>query len=110
MALAVLAYCLRAMRLVVRTCGELEDRSFTTYSIERVVVINGVPDGYFDQQENGILTIEFNRLEKKNAITAAMYQIMVDALKDAETDSAVRAILFLGSRRSSAPATILKIS
>jgi enoyl-CoA hydratase/carnithine racemase len=47
-------------------------------------------------KENGILTIEFNRLEKKNAITAAMYQTMVDALKDAETDSAVRAILFVG--------------
>jgi len=47
-------------------------------------------------KENGILTIAFNRLDKKNAITAAMYQTMVDALKDAETDAAVRAILFVG--------------
>src|SRR5207247_5760465 len=31
-------------------------------------------------KENGILTIAFDRLEKKNAITAAMYQTMVDAL------------------------------
>lgn len=45
---------------------------------------------------NGILTIEFNRPDKKNAITAAMYQTMADALQDAETDGAVRAILFLG--------------
>lgn len=47
-------------------------------------------------KENGILTIEFNRLEKKNAITAAMYQTMADALQDAENDVAVRAILFVG--------------
>ncbi|MBI1892400.1 MAG: enoyl-CoA hydratase [Burkholderiales bacterium] len=45
---------------------------------------------------DGILTIEFNRPEKKNAITAAMYSAMVEALKDAESDSAVRAILFIG--------------
>ena len=44
----------------------------------------------------GILTIEFNRPDKKNAITAAMYQRMADALQDAETDRAVRAILFTG--------------
>jgi enoyl-CoA hydratase/carnithine racemase len=47
-------------------------------------------------KENGILTIAFNRLDKKNAITAAMYQTMVEALKDAETDMEVRAILFVG--------------
>jgi enoyl-CoA hydratase/carnithine racemase len=47
-------------------------------------------------KDNGILTIEFNRLEKKNAITAAMYQAMADALNDAETDSEVRAILIAG--------------
>ncbi|MGI4843776.1 MAG: enoyl-CoA hydratase [Janthinobacterium lividum] len=45
---------------------------------------------------NGLLTIEFNRLERKNAITAAMYQSMADALLDAESDSAVRAILIAG--------------
>ncbi|WP_420473048.1 enoyl-CoA hydratase [Noviherbaspirillum sp. ST9] len=45
---------------------------------------------------NGILTIEFNRPEKKNAITSAMYQAMADALKDAEGDVAVRAIVIQG--------------
>lgn len=45
---------------------------------------------------NGILTIEFNRPDKKNAITAAMYQTMADALKEAEGDVAVRAILITG--------------
>jgi enoyl-CoA hydratase/carnithine racemase len=45
---------------------------------------------------NGIVTIEFNRPDKKNAITAAMYQAMADALKDAEGDTSVRAILIIG--------------
>jgi enoyl-CoA hydratase/carnithine racemase len=45
---------------------------------------------------DGILTIEFNRPERKNAITAAMYQAMADALIDGENDTAVRAILFAG--------------
>ena len=45
---------------------------------------------------NGILTIEFNRVERKNAITGAMYQVMADALVDAERDTAVRAILIAG--------------
>jgi len=47
-------------------------------------------------KENGVLTITFNRPEKKNAITTAMYQAMADALRDAETDAAVRAILITG--------------
>ncbi|MGH8809524.1 MAG: enoyl-CoA hydratase, partial [Noviherbaspirillum sp.] len=45
---------------------------------------------------NGVLTIEFNRPDKKNAITSAMYQAMADALKDAEGDPAVRAIVVVG--------------
>lgn len=48
-------------------------------------------------KENGILTITFNRPEKKNAITAAMYQSMAEALHSAETDNEVRVILFTGS-------------
>lgn len=45
---------------------------------------------------NGILTIEFNRPDKKNAITSEMYQMMADAFKDAESDAGVRAILICG--------------
>ena len=45
---------------------------------------------------DGILTIEFNRPERKNAITAVMYQAMADAVLDAESDAAVRAILITG--------------
>jgi enoyl-CoA hydratase/carnithine racemase len=47
-------------------------------------------------KENGILTLEFNRPERKNAITAAMYQTMADAINAAEQDTAVRAILIVG--------------
>ncbi|AOY91791.1 enoyl-CoA hydratase [Cupriavidus sp. USMAA2-4] len=46
--------------------------------------------------EQGVLTIAFDRADKKNAITAAMYQAMADALREAEGDPAVRAILFCG--------------
>lgn len=44
----------------------------------------------------GILTIEFDRLERKNAITSAMYQTMADTINAAESDTEVRAILFTG--------------
>jgi enoyl-CoA hydratase/carnithine racemase len=45
---------------------------------------------------DGILTIEFNRPERKNAITAAMYQAMADALVEADRDPEVRAVLITG--------------
>ena len=45
---------------------------------------------------NGVLTLEFNRPERKNAITSAMYQSMADAINEAEQDAAVRAILIVG--------------
>ena len=48
-------------------------------------------------KKNGIVTITFNRPDKKNAITVAMYQTIVNALNDAEHDAEVRAILFTGN-------------
>jgi enoyl-CoA hydratase/carnithine racemase len=45
---------------------------------------------------DGILAIEFNRPERKNAITTKMYQAMADALRDAERDASVRAIVITG--------------
>ncbi|MFC4929060.1 enoyl-CoA hydratase [Massilia sp. GCM10023247] len=47
-------------------------------------------------KSNGILTIEFDRVERKNAITGAMYTSMTEALLDAEQDPQVRAVLFTG--------------
>jgi enoyl-CoA hydratase/carnithine racemase len=46
---------------------------------------------------DGILTITINRPEKKNALTSAMYAAMADALEAAETDAAVRVIVFAGN-------------
>ncbi|WHO72642.1 crotonase/enoyl-CoA hydratase family protein [Rhizobium sp. BT03] len=45
----------------------------------------------------GVQLIRFNRPEKKNAITRAMYRTMADALKAADADPAIRAIAFLGT-------------
>ncbi len=45
----------------------------------------------------GVLVIRFNRPEKKNAITAAMYQRMTAALEEANTDDEVKAVVFLGT-------------
>jgi enoyl-CoA hydratase/carnithine racemase len=45
---------------------------------------------------NGVATIEMARPEKKNALTVAMYQTMADALKAAQADPAVRAVLITG--------------
>ncbi|MEM5365457.1 enoyl-CoA hydratase [Paraburkholderia azotifigens] len=44
-----------------------------------------------------VLTIAFNRAEKKNAITAAMYQTMADALVEAQANPQIRAVLIRGS-------------
>lgn len=45
---------------------------------------------------NGVATIEIARAEKKNALTAAMYEAMTEALRAAQADAAVRAVLFTG--------------
>jgi len=45
---------------------------------------------------NGVATIEIARPEKKNALTAAMYQAMADALRAAADDRSVRAVLISG--------------
>ena len=45
---------------------------------------------------NGVATIEIARPEKKNAITAAMYEAMAEAVAAAGDDAAVRALLVTG--------------
>ena len=44
----------------------------------------------------GVMTITLNRVDKKNAITAAMYGALADAMANAEADSGVRAIVLQG--------------
>ncbi len=46
--------------------------------------------------EAGICTITFNRADKKNSITRAMYQSMADALAAAKDDDATRVVVFQG--------------
>ena len=46
--------------------------------------------------EAGVMTLTFNRVDKKNSITSAMYAALADALAQAEQDGAVRAVLIQG--------------
>jgi len=47
--------------------------------------------------QDGVTSIRFNRPEKKNAITADMYQSLADAIDGANADPDIRCILFLGN-------------
>ncbi len=47
--------------------------------------------------EAGVCTLTFNRPDKKNSITAAMYSAMADALQVAQDDAQVRCVVFQGN-------------
>jgi enoyl-CoA hydratase/carnithine racemase len=47
--------------------------------------------------EDGVMTLTFNRPEKKNAITEEMYGALADGLDSAARDDAVRVVLFLST-------------
>ena len=46
--------------------------------------------------EAGVTTVTFNRVDKKNSITAAMYAALADALAAAEADPAQRVLVLQG--------------
>ncbi len=46
--------------------------------------------------EAGVMTLTFNRVEKKNSITSAMYGAMADGLVKAQADAAIRVVVFQG--------------
>jgi enoyl-CoA hydratase/carnithine racemase len=48
------------------------------------------------ERTDGVLRVELDRPEKKNAITIAMYQALGDALESASGDAGVRAVLLHG--------------
>jgi enoyl-CoA hydratase/carnithine racemase len=48
-------------------------------------------------RDGGVLEIAFDRPRKKNALTADMYAQLARTLRDAETDDAVRVVLFHGN-------------
>jgi enoyl-CoA hydratase/carnithine racemase len=49
------------------------------------------------ERERGVLTLRLNRPEKKNALTRAMYSHLAEALKQADTDPEISAVLITGS-------------
>jgi enoyl-CoA hydratase/carnithine racemase len=49
------------------------------------------------EQYGAVLHLGFNRPERKNSITAAMYQTLADALNSAATDNGIRVVLIHGS-------------
>ncbi|MCP3102568.1 enoyl-CoA hydratase [Myxococcus sp. K15C18031901] len=54
-------------------------------------------DTLLTKREAGVLTLTFNRPEKKNAFTHAMYEAATQALKQAEGDAEVRVVLLTGA-------------
>jgi enoyl-CoA hydratase/carnithine racemase len=48
------------------------------------------------EREEGLLTLRLNRLDKKNALTRAMYSHMAEVLEHADSDPSVRAVLICG--------------
>jgi enoyl-CoA hydratase/carnithine racemase len=49
------------------------------------------------KRDAGVLEIALDRPQKKNALTSAMYGALAQALRDADSDDAIRAILFRGN-------------
>lgn len=54
-------------------------------------------DAILQQRERGLLILQLNRLDKKNALTRAMYTQLAEALEQADADSDIRAVLLQGS-------------
>ena len=49
------------------------------------------------ERERGLLTLRLNRPDKKNALTRAMYSHLAEALKLADTDPEINAVLITGT-------------
>ncbi|NWC95381.1 MULTISPECIES: enoyl-CoA hydratase-related protein [unclassified Pseudomonas] len=49
------------------------------------------------QRERGLLILQLNRPDKKNALTRAMYSQLAEALEQADADTGVNAVLIQGS-------------
>lgn len=49
------------------------------------------------ERERGLLTLRLNRPDKKNALTRAMYSQLAEALKQADSDPEINAVLITGS-------------
>jgi enoyl-CoA hydratase/carnithine racemase len=56
-----------------------------------------MPNAIEVERERGLLTLRLNRPEKKNAPTRAMYSHLAEALKQADADPEINAVLITGS-------------
>jgi enoyl-CoA hydratase/carnithine racemase len=54
-------------------------------------------DDILAQRDGALLNLVINRPEKKNALTASMYQALADGLRSGDADPGVRAIVIYGS-------------
>ncbi|MCU1786398.1 enoyl-CoA hydratase-related protein [Pseudomonas sp. 13B_2.1_Bac1] len=54
-------------------------------------------DAILQHRERGLLTLQLNRPDKKNALTRAMYTLLAEALEQADADADVRSVLIQGS-------------
>jgi enoyl-CoA hydratase/carnithine racemase len=54
------------------------------------------PTDILTSREGAVATIEFNRPQRRNALTAEMYAQMAEALREAQADDGVRVVLFRG--------------
>ena len=54
-------------------------------------------DAILLERERGLLTLRLNRPDKKNALTRAMYSRLAEALKQADSDPEINAVLITGS-------------
>lgn len=54
-------------------------------------------DAILQHRERGVLTLQLNRPDKKNALTRAMYTHLAEALEQADADVDVRCVLIQGS-------------
>ena len=50
----------------------------------------------YHQSSNGVLTISLTRIDKKNALTSAMYRELQSTLLDAETNDSIKCIVIQG--------------
>src|SRR5213595_3382883 len=55
-----------------------------------------MPNDILVNTERGVMTLTFNRLDRKNSITSAMYGVLADALASAAADDAVRVAVIQG--------------
>ncbi|MGH2424131.1 enoyl-CoA hydratase [Pseudomonas sp. C 49-2] len=54
-------------------------------------------DAILQHRERGLLTLQLNRPDKKNALTRAMYTQLAGALEQADADEGIRCVLIQGS-------------